>query len=97
MTDAMMTNALGLIMTGMGDDGASGLLDMRRAGARTAGQNEATRVVYGLPKEAMKRGSHPAGNRVGRDTGRNTRIYIAAVGVLLTSVPRADGGFRICR
>ena len=57
MTDAMMTNALGLIMTGMGDDGASGLLDMRRAGARTAGQNEATRVVYGMPKEAMKRGA----------------------------------------
>lgn len=49
-------NALGVIMTGMGDDGASGLLEMRQAGAATIGQNEATCVVYGMPKEAMKRG-----------------------------------------
>ncbi|MBX3350208.1 MAG: chemotaxis response regulator protein-glutamate methylesterase [Nitrospira sp.] len=50
-------NALGIIMTGMGDDGASGLLEMRRAGARTLGQNESTCVVYGMPKEAMKKGA----------------------------------------
>ncbi len=50
-------NALGIIMTGMGDDGAAGLLEMRQAGARTVGQNEATCVVYGMPKEAMKRGA----------------------------------------
>lgn len=43
-------------MTGMGDDGAAGLLEMRKAGAKTIGQNEATCVVYGMPKEAMKRG-----------------------------------------
>ena len=49
-------NALGIIMTGMGDDGAAGLLEMRKAGAKTIGQNEATCVVYGMPKEAMKRG-----------------------------------------
>jgi two-component system chemotaxis response regulator CheB len=49
-------NALGIIMTGMGDDGAVGLLEMRKAGAKTIGQNEATCVVYGMPKEAMKRG-----------------------------------------
>ncbi len=49
-------NALGVIMTGMGDDGAAGLLEMRHAGARTVGQDEATCVVYGMPKEAVKRG-----------------------------------------
>jgi len=49
-------NALGIIMTGMGDDGASGLLEMRNAGANTIGQDEATCVVYGMPKEAVKRG-----------------------------------------
>lgn len=50
-------NALGIIMTGMGDDGANGLLEMKQAGADTIGQNEATCVVYGMPKEAMKRGA----------------------------------------
>ncbi|MCG8312153.1 MAG: chemotaxis response regulator protein-glutamate methylesterase [Pseudomonadales bacterium] len=48
-------NALGIIMTGMGDDGAAGLLEMREASARTLAQNEATCVVYGMPKEAIKR------------------------------------------
>jgi two-component system chemotaxis response regulator CheB len=48
-------NALGIIMTGMGDDGASGLLDMRTAGARTIAQDEASCVVFGMPKEAIKR------------------------------------------
>jgi two-component system chemotaxis response regulator CheB len=50
-------NALGVIMTGMGDDGAAGLLEMRRAGARTVAQDEASCVVYGMPKEALKRGA----------------------------------------
>lgn len=49
-------NALGVILTGMGDDGARGMLEMRQAGARTLGQNEASCVVYGMPKEAMKSG-----------------------------------------
>ena len=49
-------NALGVIMTGMGDDGAAGLLEMRNAGAHTVGQDEASCVVYGMPKEALKRG-----------------------------------------
>jgi len=49
-------NALGVIMTGMGDDGAAGLLEMRQAGARTVGQDEDSCVVYGMPKEAVKRG-----------------------------------------
>ena len=50
-------NALGVIMTGMGDDGAAGLLEMRQAGAQTVAQDEASCVVYGMPKEAVKRGA----------------------------------------
>jgi two-component system chemotaxis response regulator CheB len=50
-------NALGIIMTGMGDDGAVGLLEMRQAGAHTLAQDEKTSVVYGMPKEAVKRGA----------------------------------------
>ena len=47
-------NALGVIMTGMGDDGARGLKEMRDAGAHTAAQDEATCVVFGMPKEAIR-------------------------------------------
>lgn len=50
-------NALGIIMTGMGDDGARGLKEMRDAGAKTIGQDEASCVVYGMPKEAYKMGA----------------------------------------
>jgi two-component system chemotaxis response regulator CheB len=50
-------NALGIIMTGMGDDGARGLKEMRDTGAYTIGENEDTCVVYGMPKEAMKLGA----------------------------------------
>jgi len=49
-------NALGVIMTGMGDDGAAGLLEMRKLGARTIAQDEESCVVFGMPKEAIKRG-----------------------------------------
>jgi two-component system, chemotaxis family, protein-glutamate methylesterase/glutaminase len=45
-------NAIGVILTGMGKDGACGLLRMRNAGARTFGQDEASCVVYGMPREA---------------------------------------------
>lgn len=47
-------NALGVIMTGMGDDGARGLKEMRDAGAHTIAQDEASCVVFGMPKEALK-------------------------------------------
>jgi two-component system chemotaxis response regulator CheB len=50
-------NALGVIMTGMGDDGAAGLLEMRKAGAHTVAQDEESCVVFGMPKEAIKRGA----------------------------------------
>jgi len=49
-------NALGIIMTGMGHDGARGLLEMHQAGARTVAQDEASCVVFGMPKEAIKLG-----------------------------------------
>ncbi|MCG2577949.1 chemotaxis response regulator protein-glutamate methylesterase [Dechloromonas sp. XY25] len=49
-------NALGIIMTGMGDDGARGLKEMRSAGASTIAQDEASSVVFGMPKEAIKLG-----------------------------------------
>ncbi len=50
-------NALGIIMTGMGDDGALGLKEMHDAGAETVGQDEKSCVVYGMPKEAVKLGA----------------------------------------
>jgi two-component system, chemotaxis family, protein-glutamate methylesterase/glutaminase len=47
-------NAIGIIMTGMGDDGAHGLLEMKEAGAHTIAQDEKSCVVFGMPKEAIK-------------------------------------------
>ena len=49
-------NAIGVIMTGMGDDGARGLLEMRKAGGSTIAQNEDTCVVFGMPKVAIELG-----------------------------------------
>ena len=53
-------NAVGVIMTGMGDDGAKGLLEMKTAGAFTIAQDEATSVVFGMPGEAIKLGGADA-------------------------------------
>ena len=50
-------DSVGVILTGMGRDGAQGLLEMRRAGASTIGQDEATCVVYGMPKAALDCGA----------------------------------------
>jgi len=50
-------NALGVIMTGMGDDGARGLREMKECGATTAAQDEASSIVFGMPKEAIKLGA----------------------------------------
>ncbi len=50
-------NAVGVIMTGMGDDGATGLLELNEAGAYTIAQDEATSVVFGMPREAIKLGA----------------------------------------
>jgi two-component system chemotaxis response regulator CheB len=50
-------NAIGIILTGMGRDGAAGLLAMRREGARTLAQNKKTSVVFGMPAEALSNGA----------------------------------------
>ena len=50
------SNALGIIMTGMGDDGARGMKEMHDAGAKTIAQDEASCVVFGMPKEAIRLG-----------------------------------------
>ena len=49
--------AIGVIMTGMGDDGAQGMLEMKEAGATNLAQDEASCVVFGMPKEAIARGA----------------------------------------
>lgn len=49
-------NAVGVILTGMGDDGARGMLEMKEAGAATIAQDEESCVVFGMPNEAIKRG-----------------------------------------
>lgn len=50
-------NALGIILTGMGKDGAAGMLEMKNAGSVTIAQNESSCVVFGMPKEAIKLGA----------------------------------------
>ena len=50
------TNAIGVILTGMGADGAQGMLKMKRAGAATIAQNEESCVVFGMPREAIRLG-----------------------------------------
>lgn len=55
MASCAGAHAIGVIMTGMGDDGAAGLLEMREAGAYTITQDEATSTVFGMPREAIRR------------------------------------------
>ena len=50
-------NAVAVIMTGMGDDGAKGLLELRETGAFTIAQDESTSVVFGMPKVAIELGA----------------------------------------
>lgn len=57
VADVAKSRALGIILTGMGSDGAKGLLAMKRAGARTIGQDESTCIVYGMPKVAYELGA----------------------------------------
>jgi two-component system chemotaxis response regulator CheB len=66
-------NAVGIIMTGMGDDGAHGMREMKDAGAYTIAQDEATSVVFGMPKEAIARGGVDKIMPLGHLAGEITR------------------------
>lgn len=57
VADYVGPNAIGIILTGMGADGAAGLLKMKQAGAKTIAQDEQSCVVFGMPKEAIKLGA----------------------------------------
>lgn len=57
MAQSVGSNAIGVILTGMGSDGALGLLEMRRAGACTIAQDESTSVVFGMPRQAITAGA----------------------------------------
>ncbi|PMH41407.1 hypothetical protein BCU68_15745 [Vibrio sp. 10N.286.49.B3] len=57
VADNIKKLSIGIILTGMGKDGALGLLKMKQAGAKTLSQNEATSLVYGMPREAVKVGA----------------------------------------
>jgi two-component system chemotaxis response regulator CheB len=55
--EELQDHALGVLLTGIGDDGARGLLAMRRAGAHTLAQDEASSAVYGMPRRAAELGA----------------------------------------
>ena len=68
-------NAIGVIMTGMGDDGARGMLEMHQTGAYTIAQDESSCVVYGMPKEAIKVGGVDLVLPLTQITGEVIRYY----------------------
>ena len=68
-------NAIGVIMTGMGDDGAKGLLEMSQSGAYTIAQNEETCVVFGMPQEAIKLGGAGKVMALGSIPSEIMRVY----------------------
>ena len=71
-------NSLGIIMTGMGDDGANGLLEMRKTGAHTIAQDQESCVVFGMPKEAIERGAAVKVVPLDRIAGEIVRFGLAA-------------------
>ncbi len=72
-------NAMGVILTGMGDDGARGLLEMKEAGAFTVAQDEESSIVFGMPKEAILRGAHNKILPLGKVAGEIVSYGRAAV------------------
>ncbi len=77
--------SVGVILTGMGRDGARGLLAMREAGARTLGQDEASSVIYGMPKAAFESGAV------------QSQFPLQAVGAAMLAACNAKSGDRACR
>ena len=57
MANAFGGRAVGVVLTGMGEDGAEGLLQLRKRGGHTIAEDESTAVVYGMPAEAVRRGA----------------------------------------
>ena len=57
VSDTVAADAMGVILTGMGNDGASGLLEMKESGAITVAQDEKSSIVFGMPREAIKIGA----------------------------------------
>jgi len=72
-------NAVGVILTGMGRDGADGLLAMRKAGAHTVGQDEATSIVYGMPRAAFECGAVETQLPLGQISGEIINLCGAGV------------------
>ncbi|WP_322103786.1 chemotaxis response regulator protein-glutamate methylesterase [Paraburkholderia sp. J41] len=72
-------NAIGVILTGMGRDGAAGLLEMRRAGAYTLAQDEASCIVFGMPREAIALGAADEVAALG-DMSRRVMTRLASMG-----------------
>ncbi len=79
--------AMGIILTGMGRDGAAGLLEMRRAGARTLGQSEASCVIYGMPKAAMQAGAVEQELPLERMAEHIVSVAMAGAGSALSPAP----------
>jgi len=57
VADQAGANAVGVLLTGMGADGAEGMLEMHKVGSPTIAQDQETSVVWGMPREAIKRGA----------------------------------------
>lgn len=70
--------AVGVILTGMGGDGAKGLLHMRQAGARTIGQDESTCVVYGMPRVAFEMGAVESQNKLS-EIAKKTYYFVEQI------------------
>jgi two-component system, chemotaxis family, protein-glutamate methylesterase/glutaminase len=82
-------NAIGIILTGMGNDGAAGLLAMKQAGAYTIAQDEATCVVYGMPNEAVKLGAVNESLPIQEITARALTVALSPTPVIVNS-PRTS-------
>ncbi len=84
-------NAIGAILTGMGNDGAAGLLEMRRAGARTLAEDESTCVVFGMPREAIACGAAEQVVRLEEVAGRLMSLTHAMAATRLTPSLQTTG------